>query len=609
MLKGGGALNPDGLALDLAFALDRSFTTDPAAAGNALITSRRGPTAKFSRGSGATQVNAAGLIEYAPENLSLYSGALVHAVGWNAANVTSTPDGLSHDGGVAYQVSEAATSSDHTFVNTGGTTVANATSVSGGIIYTASIFLKKVIGSIDWIQVTIGSAGFGPAQFANFNIESGIAGNYAGLASGTLPVIESYGNGWYRCSISVVGIATVTNSAGTVFAFINNINGTTRLPSYLGSTTNSVLAYGAQIERASTARTYYPTTTAAFYGPRFDYDPATGASKGLLIEESRSNIYLRSDNFADSNWTKTRLSIQTDAIIAPDGAMTADKLIEDTTVSNTHTIGSNVTPPATPHTLSVFAKKGERDFIVLRLGGTNDFFNLNTGVATTNNNSPKITNFGNGWYRCTVTSSAGTQGSFQLSADGITSSYTGDGTSGIYLWGAQLEAGAFPTSYIPTTIGTAARSADVCSIEGTDFSSFYNQPEGSVVINGDSWNGTAPAWCGFNVGPIGSGRTFEFVRSGLNLIHADSFAGNTVVKSSPTFPNKFGFVRGQANGSSSFGGVAGGSTGTAQLAAPNRLQIGLGASPGAGYLNGCIKSLTYYRKQLSTIKLQTLTAP
>ena len=183
MLKGGGALNPDGLALDLAFALDRSFTTDPAAAGAALITSRRGPTAKFSRGTGATQVNAAGLIEYAPENLSLYSGAPTPLVGWNAVSVTSTQDGLSHDGKIAYQVSEVAASSDHTFVNTGGTTATNNTFVSSGIIYTASIFFKKVVGSIDWVQITTGSAGFGSTQFANFNIGSGEVGNYAGLAS------------------------------------------------------------------------------------------------------------------------------------------------------------------------------------------------------------------------------------------------------------------------------------------------------------------------------------------------------------------------------------------------------------------------------------------
>ena len=224
--------------------------------------------------------------------------------------------------------------------------------------------------------------------------------------------------------------------------------------------------------------------SAAINTPRFDHDPVTLASRGLLIEEQRQNLYQRSENFADVFWTKTRSSIQSDATTAPDGTTTADKLIEDTTASSTHTIGSIVTPTATPHTLSVFAKKGERNFIVLRLGGLNDFFNLDTGVAITNLNSPTITNYGNGWYRCTVTSSAGTQGSFQMSSDGITTSYTGDGTSGVFIWGAQLEAGSFATSYIPTTTSALTRSADVCSITGANFTNLWNTAGGTFLFEG-----------------------------------------------------------------------------------------------------------------------------
>jgi len=224
--------------------------------------------------------------------------------------------------------------------------------------------------------------------------------------------------------------------------------------------------------------------TAAVNAARFDHDPVTLACKGLLIEESRTNLYERSAEFNDSFWIRTRSSITANATTAPDGTLTADKLVEDTTASNTHIIQSVVTPPATAHTLSVFAKKGERTWIVLRLGGTNTFFNLDDGtIAAGSVNSPTITNFGNGWYRCTVTSSAGTQGQFWLATNSTTTSYTGDGTSGLFLWGAQLEAGSFATSYIPTTTGSLARSADVCNITGANFTSFYNQSEGTLFAD------------------------------------------------------------------------------------------------------------------------------
>jgi hypothetical protein len=208
--------------------------------------------------------------------------------------------------------------------------------------------------------------------------------------------------------------------------------------------------------------------SAAIDAARFDHDPITLACNGLLIEESRTNVFVASQDFTNANWTKTRSSITANATTAPDGSLTADKLVEDTSISNTHTLNST-SIPTVPATFSVFAKKGERNWIVLRVGGSNDFFNLDTGVATTNVNSPKITAFGNGWYRCSVVATVATQSSFQMSADGITTTYTGDGTSGIFVWGAQFESGAFVTSYIPTTTVGLARSADVCSIAGANF--------------------------------------------------------------------------------------------------------------------------------------------
>lgn len=359
--------------------------------------------------------------------------------------------------------------------------------------------------------------------------------------------------------------------------------------------------------------------TLGYRGARFDHD-ATGASKGLLIEESRTNFYTWSEKVDDASWTKTFCTIDPDVISAPNGLIVADKIVEDTSL-NFHGIRKNTTVATnTAFISSIYLKAGGRNFAVIYTTGPTargrflsipaDGTGAVLGNVTATDAVVTLQYIANGWYRATieVNSGAGISAPIEVypAISGTNASYLGDGVSGVFVWGAQLEAGAFATSYIPTTIGTAARSADVCSITGTAFSSFYNQPEGSVVINGDSWNGTAPAWCGFNTGAIN--RVFEFVKSGSDLTHIDSNAGPTIIKYNPTFPNKFGYARGKAGGYGSFNGVILGTSGIIPLSAsPNQLQIGLAGSSGAGYLNGCIKSLTYYRKQLSTLKLQTIT--
>jgi hypothetical protein len=200
--------------------------------------------------------------------------------------------GTGPDGNTSYQVTETTANASHTLANSGGTTATSATSVSSGVVYTGSIFLKKVTGSVDWVQVTLGSVGFGTTQYANFNIGNGTVGNSAGLASGTSPRIENYGNGWYRCSISVAASATTSTSFGTVIGGINNTNGTTRLPAYTGSTSNQFLAAMGQFEVGSFATSYIPTTTGSvvrsadvcsYSDVSSFYNPAAGTLVGDLI--------------------------------------------------------------------------------------------------------------------------------------------------------------------------------------------------------------------------------------------------------------------------------------------------------------------------------------
>lgn len=245
--------------------------------------------------------------------------------------------------------------------------------------------------------------------------------------------------------------------------------------------------------------------TAASNEPRFDHDSA-GPCLGLLVEEARTNLLTYSEQFNNAAWTKTESSVTANAATAPDGTTTANKLVESTATS-THSAGVVPSGSGIVRAFSVFAKAAGRRYLSLVTayavhGWNSAMFDLQDGVITEQRyaGSPSslvsIAKLPNGWFRiCLVHPSyAGTCGiNFCLSDTPTTSDpygnrvYTGDGTSGVLLWGAQLEVGSFPTSYIPTTTATVTRSADVASITGTNFSSWYRQDEGTVYTRGISF--------------------------------------------------------------------------------------------------------------------------
>jgi hypothetical protein len=225
--------------------------------------------------------------------------------------------------------------------------------------------------------------------------------------------------------------------------------------------------------------------TIAANQPRFDFDPISGECKGLLIEEPRTNSLLRSEDFT-TTWGASAVSVSSNVITAPDGNTTADKLVENTSFSSFKFVVQGVGSLSGTYTLSAFFKAGERYSGYLQLfgagGNATTGFNLRTGTISGGAGTNTITPYGNGWYR--ISTSATFSGSAAIyivlyNDSGITN-YTGDGTSGIYLWGAQLEAGAFPTSYIPTTASIVPRSADNAQMTGTNFSSWYNQTESTI---------------------------------------------------------------------------------------------------------------------------------
>jgi hypothetical protein len=204
--------------------------------------------------------------------------------------------------------------------------------------------------------------------------------------------------------------------------------------------------------------------------------------RGVLIEGARTNLLVRSQEFDNAAWTKGETTVTANATTAPDGTTTADLIIPSVASAGHYVIpaSSYTVPSAGSYQWSLFVKASGYSKVALReSGATGAFasFNLATGVVLDSGSAgghtitnPSITAVGGGYYRIlmTLTTSGATTITFGLwvlepayASGAPTSSWTGDGTSGIYLWGAQLEAASFPSSYIPTVAAAATRASDV----------------------------------------------------------------------------------------------------------------------------------------------------
>ena len=413
----------------------------------------------FTRASSATRVGPDGLIEKVRTNLLTQSEEFTTSNGWFAGVTGGSTATQTSNYGIA---PNGTTTADRIQLALNGEPYADwVRPVSGFVIgqsYTYSIYLKSLTGSTN-------------LEFFN---------------DGASNVLKTITTEWVRYSHSF------TASSATIY------------PRFLlGVTTSStadLLAWGYQLETGDIATDYIPTTTTAVSVgpvanlPRLNYPINSDGSVGcpsLLLEPQRTNLALYSEQFDNAAWTKTNTTITANATTSPDGYANADKLVEDTS-TGTHQIQKILTvSAATVYTTSVFVKYAGREWIRFTDAQSSNriHFNTLTGVFGTTSGTVidyNSTTLGDGWYKLSLTTtSVGTAYTPRITlaeADNDIT-YTGDGTSGVYIYGAQLEAGAYATSYIPTLGAAVTRGGDACSKTG--ISSLIGQTEGTIYLEAD----------------------------------------------------------------------------------------------------------------------------
>jgi hypothetical protein len=546
----------------------------------------------FSRGTGATLVDSTGRITYAPANLLLRSEEFDN-IAW-----TKTSGGL---GVVPVVTANADVAPD-------GTTTADRIqfSVPG-----------NTNGSGDFSVAVQIPAGSGPALCGSVWMRSNTGTNQtvfirAGDTFLSLTVTPT----WQRYSVT-------QSTASTAFTFNIGIRGSVT-PNV---TSADVLVWGAQLEPVTYQTTpgpYVATTASAYYGPRFDYDPATLAPRGLLIEEARTNLLTYSADWTSAAWTKSNLTVTAAATVSPDGTVNAQRL-QATTTAGTNNSNAAVVA-ATAATYSIYVKQGSSPTAANTFALRNNTtatnliigtLNYATGVWTYSTGSTGVTvsNAGNGWWRLQISATTGiTSGDTLICYAG----FIGSGvTAGDFLfaYGAQLEAGAFATSYIPTVASTVSRSADVATMTGTNFSSWFNASAGTFIAETSLATAVRPRSEGIlGVSNGSSAESTAIYRAGASSSIKGEMLDGGVVQASYTVamggqPDKSAFAYELNNSNFALNGAAQTTDTACTLPTVDRLIIGSVWSGGDFPANGHIRAIAYYNTRLPNTQLQTLTAP
>jgi hypothetical protein len=582
------------------------------------------PRLTFSRASTATFVNSSGYVAHAGANLLLQSGNLsLNGTGeWTTrTNLTLTGwtgfvDPLG--GSTAVKIIPDTTNATH-LVGTGDI------SLSIGIPYTVSVYVKASGYNIVGLVTTNANAR------AHFNLSNQTSAGYGVTNTRT---ITDVGSGWYRITMSF----TVANGP-LVSLWIYAMNTATDpvANSFAGvsASTDGVLAWGAQLNPGSTAQTYYPTTTAAYHAPRFDYSPTNiGEPRGLLVEGQAVNKAINSETFAQPFYVPNDTTVTVDSGDTNPRGTLGSVWFAPTTNGGSRFLGPSLTgvSTTTKTTYSLWLKaKGTNTgpfllfnsvgiitssgVIISQPAGASASFTGNGTVAPTINNLSSA-----GWTRVAITTDAVLGGTGKFDAFLYPKSTTGQTTSdSLYVWGAQIEEGSGASSYIPTGASQVTRNADSCLMSGTNFSSWFNNTEGTCLFVGD--NSFVPAASNFSanwalISAANSMRINNYTRhtsgrlgasprdSGGTALTFDSPTGSpTNITTTAVYKTAF------AMKTNDFAYCVNGNT------------VGLGDGNGVfdtvtsiefardGIRNGHMKQFKFYPTRLTNAELQAITAP
>jgi hypothetical protein len=446
-----------------------------------------------------------------------------------------------------------------------------------------------------WVAVGNTSDG----QLAHFNLANGTVGTLAGGATAT---ITNVGSGWYRCAVTF----TPTAGSRTLAIWLASADNTL---TYAGNGNSGVYIYGAQLSNSASLDPYVPTpgaapSSTAYYGPRFDYDPVTLAARGLLVEEARTNLALYSDQFDNAAWVKAGSgTASTPAItanfgVSPDGSNNADRvqltLNGGTTTTDRALLSQSVTiVTSTVYTFSIWLRS---------LSGT---VSMGIGCDNVAGNTPITVT--TSWQRFTLSGTAtGTAGLIWLQLRGGQTP-TQSNSADVLIYGAQLEAGAFATSYIPTIASTVTRSADVATITGSLFSQWYSSAAGtfiadfqtiqSGVLSATTYALAMDSSVSKRIIYIGAGADVASTFDGTTIINAVGDVTGLPAKSASSYDASGRAI--VANG----GAVATGAV-VSTYSASSTLNIG---SIGGGQSFGWLRSIRYVPVRAADFQLQQVT--
>ena len=368
----------------------------------------------------------------------------------------------------------------------------------------------------------------------------------------------------------------------------------------------------------------------------FSVKEVTFAPRGLLIEEQRTNLLLHSRDMTQVVWGKADTTITRDQV-GIDGAANSACLFTEGSANNAQTYQDATIMANQTVTQSLVVKKGNTNWVrcyMYDIASATDvlrgWFNLTTGTVgvksqsgTASGVTTSMSPLGGGWYRCTVTglvNATGTSIRFALLSASADGSFTRANNATYIVDAAQLEVGAFATSYTPTTTATATRAADSAVMTGSNFSDWYNQTEGTFVTEFDRFgfdgvagsvvivqadDGTPSNRVALRLSPRAASTTVQgtIVVGGVVGVNESPVITSDITNS----VRKYGLAYRVGVGAVARDGLTPIAL-TSVASLPTVTQLQLGTGPSAVPLNGHIRSIRYYNTRLPDATLQALTA-